>query len=313
MFRNLVAAGTLGLVCIGCTAGRLRSATLRPIFGPVVSADTISGRADDGKGMIWLMVGGASLVRIDPTARAGLEVALQLPGREPCWGLARLSDGSMWTLMGRNVVIEISPEGRVGRQIALPQPHLGLFAKGDRLIFQRASLPPNTPALFAGHPDDAQPSAWSAMTTRPFEALAPGAAAALNLVACGITERDEMPCWFPGEPAVSLISPDGRTRRLELAGLPYPAPETLINARSPQRPIRDVFVERDGTMWVISTGTAPERDRKLPGGWLLARFGPRGEAIDRRILPEPARIILSAAKGRAIVLTGSGMVAEVLP
>jgi hypothetical protein len=221
----------------------------------------------------------------------------------------------MWTLTGRNDVIELTASGRFGRQIRLPVPHLGLFATGDRLIFQRASLPPNTPALFAGRPDGGEPSAWSAMTTRPFDDLASGAAAALNLVACGVSQRAEMPCWFPGEPELSLISPDGKTRRLMLPGLPHPAPETLINARVPQRPIRDVFVERDGTIWVISTGAPPEGDRnnKLPGGWLLARFGPHGEPIDRRRLPLPARVILHAANGHALVLTGTGMVAEVLP
>ena len=151
------------------------------------------------------------------------------------------------------------------------------------------------------------------MTTRAFDQLATGAAAALNLVACGISATREVPCWFPDEPVVCLIAADGATRRIALAGLSRVAPETLINAKTPPRPIRDIYVQRDGTIWVISTGTGPEGKARGRGGWILARYGPRGEPIDRRLLPEPARLILRAERGRALVLTGTGMVAEVQP
>ena len=144
-------------------------------------------------------------------------------------------------------------------------------------------------------------------------ALATGAAAALNLASCGVSLTSEIPCWFPDEPSLFLITESGVTRSIALEGLPHPAPELLINARVPQRPVRDVFVEPDGTMWVISTGTRLDGVSDVPGGWLIARYGRQGEPIDRRQLPEPVRIILRASRGRALVLTGAGMVAEVQP
>jgi hypothetical protein len=190
---------------------------------------------------------------------------------------------------------------------------LGLYGVGERLVLQPGSLPAGEPVLFAGLPGEESRLPWGGMKARPFETLATGAAAALNLVACGQTRSTELPCWFPDEPVVFLITTDGTTRRVLLEGLPRAVPETLINARVPQRPIRDVYVERDGTLWVISTGTPVASAPDLPGGWLLLRYGRRGELIDRRLLPEPARVILRAEHGRALVLTGAGMVAEVQP
>ncbi len=296
-----------------CGPRPLPTARVAPIFGPAVGRDTISGHVVDDRGTVYLMVGASTLVSIDLESRTQRTDVIRLPSTERCWGLARLSDGSLWTLMGMNAVIQIGPGAAVAREVSLPVAHLGVFGARDRLILQRGSLPAGEPVLYSGTPGAAIQLPWSEMTARPFETLAMGAAAALNLVSCGTTRSGEIPCWFPDEPAVFLITGDGRTRRLTLDGLPHAAPEVLINARTPQRPVRDVFVEKDGTMWVLSTGTRLPEGKDLPGGWLLARYGRRGESIDRRLLPEPARLILRAAGGRALVLTGSGMVAEVQP
>jgi hypothetical protein len=307
-------AALLGAVTQASCAGRpLPTARVAPLFGPAVGSEAISGHVAVGNASVVLMAGGTTIVQIDLDTRDQRTTVVQLPGRERCWGLARLADGSVWTLMGRNAAIEVASDGSVRRTLALSAPQFGLFGVADRLIFQGAGLSPGAPALFAGAPDDPARTAWSALTTRSFEQLAGGAAAALNLVACGVSHSGEVPCWFPDEPAISLIGSGGATRRLELAGLPRVAPEVLINAAAPPRPVRDVFVERDGTIWVISTGKPPAHGKNLPGGWLLARYGRRGEPIDRRLLPEPARLILRAGGGRALVLTGSGMIAEVLP
>jgi hypothetical protein len=152
------------------------------------------------------------------------------------------------------------------------------------------------------------------MAVRAFDRLSSGAAAAMNLVSCGGSESGDLPCWFPGEPALWLIARDGATTPVVLEGLPSVPVETLINMSAPPRPIRDAFVERDGTLWILSAGspTGARRD-EAPGGWMLARYSPQGRLIDRRDLPEAVRLLLRARDGTAVVVTGRGMVAEVRP
>jgi len=228
--------------------------------------------------------------------------------------LARLADGTLWTLNGRNALTQIATDGTVVRQMGSGNAYLGIFSGGDRLVLQRTRLAVGTPAMITMIPTDGNERPWSGMMVRPFERLGLGAATAMNLVSCGTSERAEVPCWFPDEPALSLITADGTTRRLMLEGLPQIAPEVLIKATVPSRPIRDVFVERDGTIWVLAGGTPPiSSPVNTPGGWILARYGLKGQPIDRRVLPEPVRAILRAKKGKAVVLTGAGMIAEVQP
>ena len=293
--------------------GDVRGGTrLTPLFGPAVGPEIISGHVVEGDERV-LLLAGSTLVTIDLQRRTQRSNVLRLPPREDCWGLAKLSDGTLWTLMGWSTAAQLSAAGTIERTIELPVAHLGLFGAGDRLVYQQARLPAGRPALLAGRPGETSRSPWSDLTTRAFDDLAMGAAAALNLVGCGVGRAGEIPCWFPDEPVVSLIAEDGTTRRLALAGLARVAPETLINATSPPRAIRDVYVEGDGTMWVMSSGRGPVGGLSGPGGWILAQYSRRGEAIDLRLLPEPARLILRAERGRALVLTGSGMVAEVEP
>jgi len=301
----------LAIALAACHTGAPRVATIVPLFGPV-GRDTISGRVEEGDGVL-LMMGGTALARIDMRARTRSDTPLLLRAGEPCWGLARLADGSLWTLRGRNTLARIDRDGRIADEHSLEEAHIGLFSAQGRLILQRASLRPGAHALYVATPGGSEVAPWSDMTVRPFDDLASGAAAALNLVSCGTSERPATPCWFPDEPAVSMIAASGETRKITLAGLPRALPADLINVKQPRLPIRDAFVERDGTMWILSTGFPPAARATSQGGWLLLRYGPRGELIDRRVLPEAVRVILRARSGRAIVLTGSGMVAEVLP
>jgi hypothetical protein len=219
----------------------------------------------------------------------------------------------MWTLKGRYAVIQIDADGLVTREITLAEPHLGLFASADRLMYQQASFTPPGPALRAGRPGDSTTVAWSEMTTRTFDKIARASSLALNMVACGAGVRDERPCWFPDEAAVSLIGAGGATRRLVLPGLDVVSPEILLTAENPPRPVRDAYVDAEGGIWVLSSGTPSAGGSERPGGWILARYGPRGEPIGVRRLAEPARLILRAGSGRAVLLTGAGMVAEAIP
>lgn len=285
---------------------------LAPLFGPIVGNEVIAGRADEGEA-VWLLVGGVDLVHVNLATRRVRRVNLKLPAGEHCWGLARLQDGTLWTLRGRRAVIQIDAEGAIVRDTPLAEPHLGLFGVGDRLVYQQASFTPPGPALKAGPPGAAGTTPWSDMTTRTFDKIARAPAVALNMVGCGSSAGDERPCWFPDEAAVSLIGAAGGTRRLPLAGLDVVTPEVLLTAENPARPVRDAYVDADGRIWVLSSGTPPPGAAEQPGGWLLARYGSRGEPMGVRRLAESARLILRAGAGRGVLLTGTGMVAEVVP
>jgi len=307
----VITCGAL-IVLAGCAPSRTRPVTIVPLFGPAMAREAISGRADGPSGTSFL-VGGKTIVHIDLVSRDRTEVQLRSGPTERFWGLARLSDGTLWSLNADNALVRIATDGGVIREADPRRPYLGVFSRGDRLVLQRGRLSAGAPAMVTMRPDGREEQPWSGMVVRGFDGLMPGAITALNLVSCGTSERVEVPCWFPEEAAVSLIAADGSTRRMVLAGLSPIAPAALLEATVPSRPIRDVFVERGGTIWVLAGGQPPVPPVNLPGGWILARYSLKGDPIDRRTLPEPVRAILRAGSGRAVVLTGAGMIAEVQP
>jgi len=83
--------------CQTTTVGQAPASTLSPapLFGPVISAEVIGGRADDGEGVVWLLAGGSTLVRVDLGAQRVDRTLLKLAPGDRCWGLARLRDGSL--------------------------------------------------------------------------------------------------------------------------------------------------------------------------------------------------------------------------
>lgn len=282
------------------------------LFGPVVGQEPIGGRVDDPGGRIVLLANGNALVIIDLRSRAVSRVPLAVGGAH-CWGLARLSDGSLWTLANRRTLAEIDLKGRLVKQIALAGPHLDLFSTGSELLYEQTGVPLPAPVLRAGPPGPGGGSPWSDLMMRPFPGFTPGVRMALNVVNCGIGQQGTLPCWFPDEAAIALVGPNGRTRRVELSGLYRVSPAALVASETPPRPVRDVFVDKTGVMWVLSSGHAPNRPTDRPGGWVLARYSLGGRSIDQRRLPEPVRAILRVENGHAIVLTGEGMVAEIAP
>ena len=282
------------------------------VFGPIVENEVIAGRADD-EDDVWLLVGGTDLVHFNLKTQRVSRATIKLGPAEHCWGLARLRDGSLWTLKGRRAVIQIDADGIVTRDVPLAEPHLGLFGAADRLVYQQASFTPPGPALRAGVPGEANSVPWSEMSTRTFPTIARASAVALNLVACGGSARAERPCWFPDEAAVSLIDPRGATRRVTLPGLDLVPPEILLTAENPARPVRDAYVDRDGRIWVLSSGIPPPGGADRPGGWILARYAADGAADGLARLQDSARLILRAESGRVLLLSGTGHVAEVKP
>ena len=287
------------------------TAAVVPLFGPAVARAVIGGRADEGQHHVWLLVGGDAIVRIDLNARTASRAPIALPRGNSCWGLARLVDGSLWTICGRSALAQIGVDGRIAREIVLPEPHFGLYSRDDRLVYQPARFRVSGGLLFAGVPGDAHPAAWSGIEPRTFPGLARAAVAALNMIACGPTRSTEQPCWFPDDTSVALIGPSGQTRRVGLSGLTRVAPEVLLASDNPPRPLRDVFVEESGTVWVLSSGTPPPGRQAESGGWLLAQYTSGGALVRIRRLTEPVRLILDVRGDALVVLSGTGMVAEV--
>jgi hypothetical protein len=310
----IVGVALFGLVP-GCrrapAAADLPIATVRPLFGPVIPREVIGGRTDDGRGRLWLLAAGEAIVTVDLHAGVASRTSIATRTAGSCWGLARLDDGSLWTLVGRDTLAQIAGDGRIAREIPLPEPHFCLYARGDRLVYQPARFVQSGGLLFAGVPGDPNPKPWSEIEPRSFPALARASAAALNMIACGVTRTAEQPCWFPDDTAVALVGPAGQTRRLELAGLTRVPPEVLLTSDNPAKPLRDVCVDETGAIWVLSSGSPRRAEGDAPGGWLLGQYTAAGTLVGLRQLSEAVRLILNVDRDRLVVLSGAGMVAEV--
>ena len=303
---------SLAILLGACTAGSVgqasRLVTPVSLFGPVIGAEVIAGRADSGD--VTLLAGGLDLVRINVAARTFVRTHLTLAPGESCWGLARLTSGALWTMKGRRTLARLALDGRIVEESPLPAPLFGIFAAGDRLVYQEASFTAPSPALILGPPGSPR-TAWSSIMTRRFDRLARASGAALNLLSCGATLARERACWFPDEAAVFLLDEDGHARRVALEGLPAVAPETLLTSDNPARPVRDAFVVTEGEMWVLSSGSPPPGDPETPGGWVLARYGAGGAPEGQSRLQEAARLILGIQGDRVLLLLSSGKVGEV--
>lgn len=304
---------SVGVAALSCRRADAPAVQVRPLFGPVMGSEVIAGRADAEDGQrIWVLAGDRSLVRIDLDRASFSRSAIRVPATDVCWGLARLDDGSLWTLKGRQVVAQITEAGDVVREWPLDAPHFGLFGDHDRLLYQPANFEPPAPVLFASAPGDRARKPWSAIESRPYK-LARASVAALNMISCGVGRRGERPCWFPDEAAVSLVDVNGVTRRVALPGHDTVSPEVLLTSDNPARPVRDAYVDAGGTIWILGSGAPATAIDERPGGWILARYSTDGMPIGMHRLSEPARLIVRAEPGRAVLLTGSGTIAEVRP
>ena len=314
MNDRLTAAVSLfaAIVLLGCEAAPHAQpppiAPLTRLFGPVMSQQVIAGREEEADLVILLVQ--QTIVRVDLKERRAWSTAIDTDAADTCWGLARLTDGSLWTLKGRGAVMRIEPDGRVARVIQLGEPHAGLLAAGDRLVVQRGVAMASESALHASVPGG-EPTPWSDIRVRSFPGIDRAQVSALNLVACGRSRVPERPCWFPDEAAIAVVAPDGHTRRVVLPGLAAVAPEVLLTAENPRRPVRDAYIDDHRRIWILSSGEARGGAVEGPGGWILARYLPDGTPDGQTRLAEPVRLILRIEGARVIVLAGSGHVSEV--
>lgn len=296
----------------GCRHQLAEPASWLPRFGPVAGDELIVGNVVAGP-TVWLATGTDALIRVDTIGRRFTRAQIRplMPG-EHVWGLASNGSGTFWTLVGRSVLAEVSGDGQIVRRTTLEQPHVGVFGGRHELLYQVMDFHPPAEALTAGPPGGAR-RPWGAMRTRA-RPLARAAVAALNLVACGSSQGTFIPCWFPDEAAVTLTDPSGTSREVRLDGLPVVAPEVLLAAENPRRPVRDVYVSATDDVWVLGSGQAlRSEDSERPGGWLLARYDADGRLLRRMQLPEPARLVLSATLDTCLLLAWNGVVVEVRP
>jgi hypothetical protein len=310
--RRLLLVSLVVLVASACHHPAAATPVVR-LFGPVIDNETIAGRANDSTDddPVLMLIGERDLVALDLKQRTFSRRSLSLATASSCWGLARLEDGSLWTVCDWRRLRQVDVTGATLAEYELDGAQAALFSAGDRLLFQRAQFTAPDQALVAGRPGDASREAWGTLQTRAFK-LARTSVAALNLVSCGNTRSAERACWFPDDAAVAMIDQAGRTRRVELGGIPQVAPEVFLTSENPARPVRDAFVDKYGSLWVISAGTPAGNGPNYPGGWLLAHFDGAGVPLARFQLAEPARLILRADTRRVMLLLGSGYVAEVM-
>ena len=303
---------SVAIVAGACSTARVEQApalvTPISLFGPVIGAEVIAGRADGAD--VTLLAGGLDLVRIDLATRSFSRAHLAVGPGDSCWGLARLSSGALWTMKGRRTLARLGADGAILEETPLPSPLFGIFAAGNRLVYQEATFTAPSPALMIDAPG-APRLAWSGITTRRFDRLARASSAALNLLSCGATRARERACWFADEAAVFLVDEAGQTRRVELAGLTVVPPETLLTSDNPARPVRDAFVVSPAEIWVLSSGTAAAGEAETPGGWMLARYGTGGAPAGQSRLGEAARLILAVDGDRVTLLLSNGKVGEV--
>src|SRR5580765_4264166 len=153
---------SLAIVAGACSTARVEQApalvTPVSLFGPVIGAEVIAGRADAAD--VTLLAGGLDLVRVDLATRSFARTHLALGPGDSCWGLARVSSGALWTMKGRRTLARLLADGTILDETPLPSPLFGIFAAGDRLVYQEATFTAPSPALMVG-PPGAPRLAWS--------------------------------------------------------------------------------------------------------------------------------------------------------
>jgi hypothetical protein len=296
---------------MACTGSFARSEPWTVRFGPVLGDDLVVGRVVSGR-TAWLMTATDALVRVDLDGRQHARVQVQslVPG-EHVWGVATADGQALWTLVGRSTLMQVTGDGRAVQRIALGEAHAGVFSGRGELLYQVMNLTPPAPALLAGPPGNGSRRPWGSMQIRPMP-LPRAQTAVLNLVSCGpgvVT----IPCWFPDGNTVTLTDQSG-TSQVTLDGITAVAPESLLAADRPRRPILDAFVSAAGELWVLGSGDATDADRpERRGGRLLALYSLDGQLLKRTQLPEPARMILGVTSESATLLAWNGLIVEARP
>jgi hypothetical protein len=266
-----------------------------------IPASLIVGRAAC-QGATWLLLDSAQLVEIAVASRTvTVHSVLGLFPSDRPWGLACLADGTLWTLASPRALTRLSALGRIAERQNLRLPRIGLFASGDRLLFQALPTVVSAPAL-------ASSPARQPLEVRPWPGLLNRAAAgrdaqlsSYNLVNCGLAAGAFVPCWFAN---------DGRIVISDGVSL-WVRPLAAFLSRGDQTaPIWDAALGGSDRLWLLATAKDSGVGRRAGGRLLRLRLNSlKQAALD---LDPPARLILWASDTRCLMLTVRGELVEVI-
>ncbi len=221
------------------------------------------------------------------------------PGETP-WGLARTSKGFL-TLVGPATVARVDLEGHVTERVALQGPQVNLFGLGETLLLQPATTTADEAVLRRVRLPGGESQSVGSLRSLQYETRAQ--TLALNLVGCGSTQADELPCWFNQGLTIDRIRRvgDGRMFRVRLSGFEDPRARQGVEGIEDPGPIIDVHIDRNRALWVLL-----RRPSSVPARFVLAKFSDSGELRDSMELAGRPRLILDAEARRCLLLVGTG-------
>lgn len=269
---------------------------------PLADGVVISGRAQCG-GATWLLTDAPALVEVRVAERSILRRSVRGLGRdEHPWGLACVGVGDLWTLVDYRTLGRLSASGEVVSRTKLQQPRLNVFGVGDTLLLQRPPGPAESSLLVAARAIDVNRAVpW------PGPAAAWQSSAKLDvpsaLVACGLASEMLLPCWIANQTRITVS--DG-TRARTSSVQPRFIASTAVD---PSVPLWDVAVTRSAVLWVVTSAVSGEGGHRA--GARLTRSNFRGDDLGAVNLVPRARVIVSAAEQRVVLLTVAGTLVEV--
>lgn len=230
---------------------------------------------------------------------------------EQLWGLARLDDGSLWTLVGRRMLARVSPAGRIDRRIELSRPILNVFGWRRGLVFHEATPKAGGSVLTIRNVDELVAETGEV----PFGRLRVRDHAtrverlAFSLVLCGSSAGVALPCWFTHALGVDLARPAEQDAIVPLEGLGLQPPRELtIGDLETRGPIRDVYLDAAGALWVLASRVWGDT---AISALQVARYTTAGRLTGRIDLDLGARLILGTRGDTCVLLTRTGSVREV--
>lgn len=231
--------------------------------------------------------------------RVSVRPTVGVSAKDRVWGLACLTDGSMWTLESAHSLVQLTAAGTVLRRMPIRLPWLSLFAVGDRFIVQQLPTIVASPVLKgASSTNVTRMQPWIGLVGRP--ATSTSTLPAQNLVNCGIASNSALPCWFADERRI-VISNGAAATTMSVPAAPS------IDA---QLPIWDAAVTDTGRLWVLATSPRSANGRRAAG--TLLQFDRSGLVRARIDLPVAARLIVSAAESRSVLLLSTGELSQVI-
>jgi hypothetical protein len=238
-----------------------RADLLLPLPRPVSS---FGGRTIDRTFLFLLEADPESprALRIRRSSREAEVIPLAAAGATPDpYGLARPGDGTLWALaaQGRELLRYDEDTGKLVESRALPGTFPGIWDLAGSVLLAKAPLRAGDALLF-------REAEGSLLAFGSVSAGIAGEAAGLllqNLIACGPSEGDELPCWRVTDGSeLFLVNAREETRQIALAGQPPP----------PEPPSRDALRDADSRSGIAQPpGILDAQVTSSETAWILLR------------------------------------------